>query len=198
MADYSTRQHLIETALRLSRQNRTQSLSVNTILAEAGVARQTLYRHFSSKDDLMLAVQRRDYEQFRVWFQAAVDARARRPQDRLLAMFDVLDDWLSSKKVYARGLGSSSFDAESVNTGTLSGEALENAAEHERLQLVYISRTASQARAQNPDRLARDLLLLTEGAIRLGRVGGDLHSAKRAKRIAAHLIDDAFAAAIPA
>ncbi len=181
MAKNSTRQHLIEAATRLFCRSAPQTVSVNDILAEAGVARMTLYKHFRSKNELMLAVQRQHDEAFRLWFHGAVHARARRPSDRLLAMFDVIDDWLGG-----------------TQTDKPPGPALDGAAEHKRLLLSYIARTASQARAKDPEQLARDLMLLLEGAIATAALGGDPKSGRRAKQIAARLIGASCPEPLPA
>ena len=52
----SRRDHLIDTALRLFYTGGFTATGIDKILAEAGVAKMTLYKHFRSKDDLILAV----------------------------------------------------------------------------------------------------------------------------------------------
>jgi AcrR family transcriptional regulator len=72
----SRRDHLVETALELFDRHGFHATGIDRILADAGVAKVTLYKHFSSKDDLILAVLRLRDERFREWFQAAVDHKA--------------------------------------------------------------------------------------------------------------------------
>ncbi|MEA2481115.1 MAG: hypothetical protein QOJ07_3037 [Thermoleophilaceae bacterium] len=71
-----------------------QAVGVDAIIDRSGVARQTLYRHFRSKRELVLAfLELRD----EVWTHGVVKAgferRATKPADRLLAIFDVFDEW---------------------------------------------------------------------------------------------------------
>jgi len=71
-----------------------RAVGVDTIIAQSGVAKMTLYRHFGSKDDLVLAVlDRREELWTREWLQAEVMLRATDPAERLLAIFDVFDGW---------------------------------------------------------------------------------------------------------
>lgn len=79
MAKLSKREHLIETAMGLYCRDGFRATGINKILAEAGVSRATLYKHFKSKEDLFLAALRRRDEGFRVCVQKAVDSRVRKP-----------------------------------------------------------------------------------------------------------------------
>lgn len=78
------REHLIETALQLFYQHGYHATGIDTILAASGVAKRTLYKHFASKDALILAVLRRRDAQFRTWFTQSLEQRLADPRDRLL------------------------------------------------------------------------------------------------------------------
>ena len=58
--DHSTtspkRDHLVETAFRLFYRDGYRAVGIDTLLAEAGVAKMTLYNHFASKEDLYTAI----------------------------------------------------------------------------------------------------------------------------------------------
>jgi AcrR family transcriptional regulator len=56
------------------------------------VAPTTLYRLFASKDDLVAAYVEREDEQFREWFNAEAERAAGDPRERILALFDALDE----------------------------------------------------------------------------------------------------------
>ena len=54
------RDQLLDTALALFCRDGFHGTGVDRILAESGVAKATLYKHFRSKDELILAAQRGD------------------------------------------------------------------------------------------------------------------------------------------
>jgi len=91
------RDHLVDTALELFYKDGLHATGVDKILEEAGVARMTLYNHFKSKDELILATLRRRDEKFRNWFMRAVERLGKTPRGRLLAIFDALEEWFSGK-----------------------------------------------------------------------------------------------------
>jgi AcrR family transcriptional regulator len=67
---------------------------VDEIIAQAGVAKATFYRHFSSKNDLILAFLKK---QEPLWTHGRLEAetlkRASSPRQRLLTIFDLFDEW---------------------------------------------------------------------------------------------------------
>jgi AcrR family transcriptional regulator len=89
------RQRLLETADRLFYRHGVRAVGIDTVIAEAGVAKMTLYTHFPSKDDLIVAVLRYREEQVLAFFTRAIDRRARRT-DRLRAFFAALREWFGS------------------------------------------------------------------------------------------------------
>ena len=88
------RQRLVTAAYELFSARGVQATGVDAIIELSGVARQTMYRHFASKHDLVLAfLERRDELWTRKWLQAEVERRTSDPKARLLAIFDVFDEW---------------------------------------------------------------------------------------------------------
>ena len=73
------RDHLVATALALFSKHGYHATGIDRILAESGVAKMTLYKHFRSKDELILAALRRRDEEFRRWLQAEIESRAATP-----------------------------------------------------------------------------------------------------------------------
>ena len=198
MAQLSKREHLIETAMGLFCREGFHATGINRILAETGVSRATLYKHFKSKEDLSLAVLRRRDEEFRVCFQNAVSSRMRKPQDQLLVIFDVLDNWFRGKAFPGIRFSGFPLIKAYAEFGENTVTAYRVAAEHNQLMLDYVTGIAEQARAEDPDKLARQLMLLTEGAIVTAYVSGEPDAGRRVKRIAANLIDVSCAAAVDA
>src|ERR1700730_15050411 len=86
------RERLVSAAYELFSRNGIQAVGVDAIIERSGVARQTMYRHFASKQDLVLAfLERREELWTRKWLQAEVERRTSDPKQRLLAIFDVFD-----------------------------------------------------------------------------------------------------------
>lgn len=183
------RERLVEIAAHLILKEGAQAISVERILDEAGVARQTLYKHFLSKGDLVLAAEQQCCGDFRAWFRKAANARARRPQDRLVAVFDILDDWFNGKAAGGAGFAQCAFVTGCVKLSDLTPLGREIVLEHKRSLFDFLLRTAKQARAQDPDRLARELMLLMEGAMAIAHGSGDRNAALRARTIAVELVD---------
>ena len=88
------RERILDTSYELFSRHGVKAVGVDTIIERSGVAKMTLYRHFRSKDELVLAFLRERENVWTVgWLQAEVAARAADPRERLLAIFDVFDGW---------------------------------------------------------------------------------------------------------
>ena len=177
------RDHLVDTALDLFYQYGFHATGVDKILEKAGVARMTLYNHFKSKDELILATLRRRDEKFRNSFMRAVERSGKTPRDRLLTIFDVLEEWISGKDY--SGCMFINASAEFANFDDPIHMA---AGEHKNLILKFLRELAVAADAKEPEELADGLMLLMEGAIVMSYVAGDKKAAARAKTAAKKLI----------
>lgn len=186
----SKREHLVETATDLFGRHGFRATGVDRILADAGVAKMTLYNHFKSKDDLILEVLRRRDVDFRAWLAAEVAARAGPPRARLIAVFDVLDSWF-----HQDGFRGCLFVNAAAEFGAADAPPHRAAAESKHLVGAYLRDLAADAGAADPARLAEELMLLIEGAISLAHVAGRKSAARRAQTVARRLIDDALAGA---
>jgi AcrR family transcriptional regulator len=90
----NARERILGAAYELFSRGGIQAVGVDSIIVRSGVARQTLYRHFSSKEELVLAfLERRDEVWTKGWVQAGSADRASDPRERLLAIFDLFDEW---------------------------------------------------------------------------------------------------------
>jgi AcrR family transcriptional regulator len=90
----NARERILGAAYELFSRWGIQAVGVDAIIARSGVARQTLYRHFTSKEDLVLAfLERREDVWTKSWLEAGVEERASDPRERLLAIFDLFDEW---------------------------------------------------------------------------------------------------------
>jgi AcrR family transcriptional regulator len=88
------RERIVSTAYDLFSLHGVRGTGVDRIIAAAGVAKTTFYRHFPSKDALVLAVlKRREEVWFEGWLLHGIEARGRTPAEQLLAIFDAFDEW---------------------------------------------------------------------------------------------------------
>ncbi|GJL77624.1 MAG: TetR family transcriptional regulator [Nitrospinaceae bacterium] len=182
----SKREHLIETAVKLFSRRGFHAVGIDMILKESGVAKRTLYNHFKSKDELILAVLRYYDERFRNFFMRAVESHAEKPRDRLLAVFDVAENWFRQDDFY--GCLYVGAAGEYPEKGT---PIRNTCRDFKGLILDYIKIQARAAKVEKPDLLAEQLLLLLEGAITMAQINGSPVSAKQAKDAAKVLIENA-------
>ena len=87
-------ERLLETAYELFSARGVRDVGVDELVERAGVAKATLYRHFASKDDLILAFLKLREERWTVgWFEQSVRTRGSTPEEQLLATFDLFEEW---------------------------------------------------------------------------------------------------------
>src|SRR5262245_24105584 len=90
------RQRILVTAERLFYQYEIRTVGIDRIIAEAGVAKMTLYKHFPSKDDLILAVLQHREQGVMEFFRSAVERHARKARNPLRAFVAALKDFFES------------------------------------------------------------------------------------------------------
>ncbi len=180
----SKKEHLVDTAVKLFGRDGFHATGIDKILREAGVARMTLYKHFRSKNELILAALRRRDEQFRIWFKSTIEKTGGSPAERLLASFDALDEWFAGRAFAGVPFTGCSFINATAEFSEANHPVHQLAAEHKRLMLEYLRLLASSADARDPDGLAWAISLLHEGAIVTAQVSSDIHAAQGAKEIA--------------
>jgi AcrR family transcriptional regulator len=177
------RDHLVETALGLFYRNGFHATGIDTILAESGVAKMTLYKHFKGKDELILAALELRHDRWSEWLRGEVERRSGSPRRRLLLVFDVLGEWFRMEDFR----GCFFLNAASEYSG-LEPRIQEAVAGHKRWVRKLLERLASQAGARDANGLAGQLALLVEGAITVALVERDADSAGTAKEAARVLI----------
>ncbi len=182
------REHLINVAAELFNRQGYHAVGIDQIIAQAGIAKTTLYRHFESKDELIVAVLRRVDKQAREEMRQAVDAMARDPQQKLLACFDFLEAWFKDKTFYG-----CPFMSAAGEYSTRTSPVFQEVMLHKRLVIAYFEELARAAGFNEPTRLAEAINLLFEGATAVTQISGDPSTARKAKAIAARLVEDASA-----
>lgn len=154
----SARDRLLETASRLFYERGFQAVGVDEIVAESGVSKMTLYRHFPSKDDLIVAYLERSEDAFCDWFERAL-ATGPTPRDKLIAVFEAVGA-LAQK---ASCLGCT-FQVSATEFPDRRHPARRIAVAHKREVRRRFATLAAEARLRDAEALADQLLLLMDGA----------------------------------
>jgi AcrR family transcriptional regulator len=179
----SARQRVLDTAAALFFRDGFRAVGVDTIVAESGVGKMTLYRHFPSKDHLIVAYLQDSNARFWDWFEAAVagagDARA-----QLLAVFGALEALVAKPTCYGCPFLNAAVDFPAPDhTGH------QVALEHKRAVRARYWDLARQAGARSPGALADRLTLLMDGAFMAVRLYGPNNPAAHVAEAARILID---------
>lgn len=187
----STRERLLETAARLFFQRDYRSVGVDTIVAESGVGKMTLYRHFPTKDDLIASYLRATNEQFWAWFDEAT-AGASDPRGKLLAFFQALEKLASTPTCYGCPFLNAVVDfPEHEHPGHVI------AVEHKQAVRARFRELAQQTGVSQPGELADQLFLLMDGAFMAVRMFGTDSPASKVAGAAQALIDAQLVNASP-
>jgi AcrR family transcriptional regulator len=179
----SARERILDAAYELFSRRGIQAVGVNEVTERAGVATATLYRHFPSKDALVLAfLDLREQRWTKDLIEGGAMRRGSNPEERLLAIFDVLDEW---------------FHRDDFEAGSFIKVLLELGPEHPAggasvrhlEQLRAIARhLAEEAGLRDTESFARSWHILMEGSIVVA-AEGDVEAARRGKSMARMLID---------
>jgi AcrR family transcriptional regulator len=168
------RERILETAYDLFSRKGIRAVGIDAIIEQSGVARMTLYRHFGSKDALVLAfLERREARWTRDWLQHEVQQRATDPGERLLAIFDVFDEWFRR-----RDFEGCSFINVLLEIADPESELYRASADYLARIRGFVRELATEAGAADPDVAAGE---------------GDRDAARRARGVAALVLADARA-----
>jgi AcrR family transcriptional regulator len=178
------RERVLDAAYDLFARRGVRDVGVNELIAASGVAKATFYRHFPSKDDVVLAFLQRREEVWTIGLVAAGAAqRASSPEGQLLAIFDVFAEW---------------FQRDDFEGCAFVKVLLEVGPEHrlgkaciaclDRIR-AHLTSLAEEAGLEETEGFSRSLMIIIKGCI-LSILEGDEMSAERAKRMTLRLIED--------
>lgn len=177
------RERLLAAAYTLFSRQGIGAVGVDTIIAEAGVAKMSLYRHFESKEGLVLAfLERREQRWTLEWLEAEVMRRAPDPEGRLLAIFDVFHGWFQESGF--EGCAFISVLLESPPESRVRAAAAECLARKRAL----VRSLADEAGLAQVDSFSHTWHMLMKGSI-VSAQEGHKHAAKDAQRAAAILLE---------
>ena len=174
----SPRERILEAAYELFSRHGLQAVGVNTVVEQSGVAKRTLYRHFVSKDHLIVEFLRMREERWtRNWLQGEVEQRASQPAERLLAIFDVFHEWFQRDD-----LEGCSFINVLLEVEDRESPVRQATVEHLAEIRMFLARLAEDAGIERPDDFAHRWHILMKGSI-VSAQEGDREAAKRAQDV---------------
>jgi AcrR family transcriptional regulator len=176
------RQRVLDAASELFYQRGIRASGTNAIIAHAGVSKATFFRHFPSKNDLVVAWLE---QPARRWFdriQADLESTTE-PKEKLLAFFDLLGGWFAEDDF--RGCP---FQNAAAETPEADHPVRQAAHGHVREIEHFFRQTAAAARLAHPDRIAQELTTLALGAIATAVAVGSPAGAKIAGAAAERLL----------
>jgi AcrR family transcriptional regulator len=177
---------IFRTAARLFYQRGYRAIGVDTIAAESGIGKMTLYRHYPSKDDLIVAYLKDSNELFWDNFEQ-ITKDAPTPREKLLAFFQALQNYVKTPACY--GCPFLNVATEYPETEHPGHQA---ALEHKQSVRAHFRQLAKEAGAAKPDILADQLFLLMDGAYMAARMFGAKNPAAHVSESARILIDSAL------
>jgi AcrR family transcriptional regulator len=177
------REALLSTAQELFARQGYRAVGIDTLLAEAGVAKMTLYKQFGSKEELIAAVLERLAGTITAALSDRLAAAPGGSRGRILAVFDWLADWVRSPAFH--GCLFIKAASEYPEPGDRPRQAAEAFKAGCRQLLEALCQDLGVA---DPERLARQLHLLLEGALVLAFLERDPQAATHAREAAAVLL----------
>ena len=177
------RERILDTAYELFSRRAIRDVGIDEVIEQAGVAKATLYRHFPSKDDLVIAfLELREERWTLAWVEAEARRRGTTPEKQLLAIFELFDEWFHRDDFEA-----CSFINVLLEMGPAhpAGQA---SVRHLASIRSVVGRLAEEAALRDPEAFARSLHILMKGSI-VSAAEGDAEAAQRARSMAGLLIE---------
>lgn len=90
------RDKIVECAMKLFYRDGIHAVGINRIIETSGIAKKTMYHHFASKEDLILATLELRDNKFTTWFKGRLEG-ATPGKEAIVSAFYGLDDWFKNK-----------------------------------------------------------------------------------------------------
>jgi AcrR family transcriptional regulator len=169
------RERILETADQLFYGQGIRAVGVDTIAAEIGISKRTLYNYFTSKEELILAYLARR--------RVPANISEQPPLEQILRVFDWLERWFATETFRGCPLVNAVAElADSTHPGAKMAVA------YKEQQRIHLRELLSELKVADPDGLATQVAILAEGAIVAALVRGDPGMARAAKSAARVLL----------
>lgn len=177
------RQRILDSAYELFSRRGIRATGIDEVIKSASVAKATLYRHFSSKDELVLAfLQQREQLWTKGWVEEEARRRGDTPEAQLLAIFDLFHEWFQKEDF--EGCSFINVLLEMNDRTNPIGQA---SADHLNTIRSIIRSLAEEAGLREPEQFAHSWHILMKGSI-VAAGEGDRDAAGRAQAMGRLLI----------
>jgi len=177
------RQRILETADRLFYQDGIRAVGIDRIIAEAGVAKMSLYKHFPSLDDLILAVLQSREQSVLEFFRSAMERHGKKAKNPLRAFFAALKEWFETPGFRGCAFQNAAIElADPAHTGT------EFVRGHKQRFGEFLRGLVEGAVGTTAAKVAPAVALLVEGAIVTAVIQGSPDAADVARDAALKLV----------
>jgi AcrR family transcriptional regulator len=180
MAKTDTRQRLLDSALRRFYRDGFRSVGLDQILADVGISKTAFYKHFESKEDLMLAALESQNHWLQETFRTLLQGRGGPTAlGQLHALLDVVESIVESDDfqgcIFVNAAMEFPLPHEPAHIA---------AAQNKQAIEDLVCSVATEAGAADARSLAKELCLIMEGAYVTRHVTGNKQTVDIARRVA--------------
>ena len=175
-----TRERLVDAAILRFYRDGFRNVGVDQILTDVGISKTAFYKHFDSKDDLMLAALERQNRWLQDTFHTMIRERGGpTPLGQLRALFDVVENIIEADEYHGCIFVNAAMEF------PLPGEPAHVLAARNKHAIEELAcRLAEEAGADQPRALAQELCLIMEGAYVTRQVTGNEQTVNIARGVA--------------
>lgn len=179
----SGRDRILDAAYGLFSRSGVRAIGVDTITTEADVAKMTLYRNFSSKNELALAfLALREERWTKGWVQAEVLRRGETPAEQLLTIFEIFSEWFAQEDFEGCAFITSLLEFDDRDD-----PVRQACVTHLANIRTFVAERAAAAGVADPERFAAQWHILMKGSI-VARHEGDRDAAHKARELGVLLL----------
>ena len=187
-SEKTTRERLIESAIRRFKRDGFRNVGIDQIYSDVGISKTAFYKHFESKEDLMMAVLA---DQTR-WLQESLRGIIRAcggntPAGQLRSIFDLVEQVMESDDFHG-----CIFVNVTMEFPLPHDPAHVAAVKAKQTFEDVLCEIAERGSAANPRAVARELGLIVEGAYVTRHITGDRTTIEAARRLAELVIASHF------
>jgi AcrR family transcriptional regulator len=181
-----TRQRLVDAAVERFYRNGFRNVGIDQILRDVGISKTAFYKHFESKEDVMLAALEAHNSRVQdVFRRLMLEFGGPTPIDQLRALADVVKQIMETE-----GFQGCIFVNAAIEFPLAHEPAHIAAAQSKQAIEDIVCEVATKAEALHPRMLAKELCLIMEGAYVTRQVSGDQQTVEIARRLANLAIAD--------